>query len=151
MDGNGYLSKSTTKSVCYTKLPKRDTLSKGETNWLLYNLQGRGSKNHIHYEKLKDVLTDGAVLFDSDDEGRDNWKGFTEEYWAVRQGSVGEWLQNACSPLDRRNFQEFMVMLETFEKERGMDCKRGEGRSQDAIVLRLGPMLSVACRFFVEG
>ena len=39
------------------------------------------------------MITDGEVNFDEDGDADDAWKGFSSENWAVRNGSVGEWLQ----------------------------------------------------------
>ena len=87
-------------------------------------------------------------MFDEDED--DGWKGFTSESWAVRSGSVGEWLHNVATPLDRKNFKDFMTMIETFEKDRGIDGRRGVEREGNAIVVRLGPMINVALKFYVE-
>ena len=102
------------------------------------------------YEKLKDVITDGEVYFDEDGDADDAWKGFSSENWAVRNGSVGEWLQNVATPQDRRNFKDFMSMLDNFERARGMDSKRSLEMQGNAVVVKLGPMMSVAMKFFVE-
>jgi hypothetical protein len=142
-----YLSKSEFKSIASTLFSKTSSLSRDEVRWLLENLKGRNPR-HIMYERLKDVLTDGEVVFDED--GDDGWKGFASEGWAVKSGSVGEWLQNVATPQDRKNFKDFMVMLEAFEKDRGVDARRTMERQGNAIVVRLGPMLNVALKFYVE-
>ena len=108
----------------------------------------RSRSRSLRYEKIKDVLTDGEVLFDGDED--DGWKGYSTERWAVKSGSVGEWLQNAATPQDRKNFKDFMTMLDAFERERGIDARRKMERQGNAIVVRLGPMLNVALKFYVE-
>ena len=128
---------------------KKNKLDRDEIRWLVNNLKGR-QRNRIMYEKLKDVITDGEVLFDDDDDENDGWKGFSSENWAVRSGSVGEWLQNVATPQDRKNFKEFMIMLEAFEKSRGVDARRHMVKQGNAITVRLGPMLNCALKFYVE-
>ncbi|GMH47245.1 hypothetical protein TL16_g00016 [Triparma laevis f. inornata] len=127
---------------------KKNKFDRDEIRWLVDNLKGR-QRNKIMYEKLKDVITDGEVVFDDDDDD-DGWKGYSTENWAVRSGSVGEWLQNVATPQDRRNFKDFMSMLEVFEKSRGIDARRSMEKQGNAITVRLGPMLNVALKFYVE-
>jgi len=149
-DGHGHITKDQFKSIIRTRMSKKNSkFDKDEILWLCNNLKGR-KRNSIAYEKLKDVITDGEVLFDEDGDADDGWKGFSSENWAVRNGSVGEWLQNVATPQDRRNFKDFMSMLDEFEKARGMDSKRSLEMQGNAVVLKLGPMLSVAMKFFVE-
>ncbi|GMI30423.1 hypothetical protein TeGR_g13149 [Tetraparma gracilis] len=146
-ENDGFLSKSEFKSIASTIFTKTSKLGRDEVAWLTNNLKGRNPK-HIMYEKIKDVLTDGEVLFDGDED--DGWKGYSTERWAVKSGSVGEWLQNAATPQDRKNFKDFMTMLDAFERERGIDARRKMERQGNAIVVRLGPMLNVALKFYVE-
>ncbi len=140
------------------KKGRADRLQRDEIRWLLHNLEGRRT-GHYMYQSLPAVLSDGAVLFDGD-EGSDDAifddgllvRNFEGERWAMRDGSVGEWLQNVATPLDRKNFACFMKIVEDFEKDRGLDERRAhlEGRTGNAIVIRLGPMLNVAMKFYVE-
>jgi hypothetical protein len=93
------------------------------------------------------------VVFDDEEGGDDDgWKGFSTEDWAVRHGSVGEWLQNVASPQDRKNFKDFLVLLDDFEKSRGIDIRRSVDTKKhgNAIVMKRGPMVSVALKFFNE-
>ena len=148
-NGEGWLSKNKFKSVVFSKMSKgADSITKLELHWLLVNLKGR-VRNHIMYDKLKDILTDGEVAWDEDGDN-EGWKGLSTERWAVQPGSVGEWLQNVATPLDRRNFKDFMVVLEDFERSRGVDSKRTVEMQGNSIVVRLGPMVNVAMKFYVE-
>ncbi|GMI24567.1 hypothetical protein TrCOL_g6086 [Triparma columacea] len=149
-EGHGFITKDQFKSIVSTRMSKKNNkFDKDEIRWLCNNLKGR-KRNSIVYEKLKDVITDGEVYFDEDGDADDAWKGFSSENWAVRNGSVGEWLQNVATPQDRRNFKDFMSMLDNFERARGMDSKRSLEMQGNAVVVKLGPMMSVAMKFFVE-
>ena len=134
---------------------RSDRLKSDEIRWLLNNLEGRRT-GHYMYPSLPSVLSDGAVVFDDADLclQDSSVRNFEGERWAVRDGSVGEWLQNVATPLDRRNFDAFMKALDVFEKDRGLDERRthleGRGHNNNAIVIRLGPMINVAIKFFVE-
>jgi len=65
-------------------------------------------------------------------------------------GTVGEWLKYAASPLERKNFEEFLQLLEEFEYDRGLSHRRLEDPvRQEGIVMKLGAMLSVKMSFHV--
>ena len=147
-DGHGFLSKSKFKSISLTKL-KSDKLTKGEVMFMMEQLRAR-KKNKIDYEKLKEILTDGVVEFDDDED--DGWQGFTSESWAVRNGSVGEFLQNIGTPQDKKNFKDFLTLLDAFEKSHGTDTKRSVKieKCGGVITVKLGPMLSCALKFYVD-
>jgi len=149
-DGHGLLSRNKFKSITMTKLKGRNKLNRGEVLFMLEKLRAR-KKGFINYEKLKEVLTDGEVLFDDDDD-ESGWQGFTSEEWAVRTGSVGEFLQNIGTPQDRRNFRDFMTVIEGFERSHGTDSKRSIKIEKigNVVNVKLGPMLSVAMKFYVE-
>eukprot|EP00904_Undaria_pinnatifida_P000865 jgi/Undpi1/1077/HiC_scaffold_10.g04540.m1 len=80
--------------------------------------------------------------------------------WTVRQGTVGQWLYEAASPMEKKLFFEFVQGLEKFEVRNGLDHFRvrpdggrdnsGASAREDATtVLHLGPMLKAAIRFYV--
>ena len=64
-------------------------------------------------------------------------------------GSVGEWLKYAASPLERRNFEELIQMLEEFEYDRGLR-QRDAGHTSDGVIVRLGSMLHAKITFHVS-
>ncbi len=139
----GYLTKRGFKDAAHGC----GVLEEEEVDWLASQLKGR-RRGHVMYERLKEVITEGEYVFDDgDDEG---WKGFTTERWAVRPGSVGEWLQNVATPMDRKNFKDFMTVVRKFEEDKGIDVKRDQGGEGGAVTVRLGPMLNVALKFYVE-
>jgi Ca2+-binding EF-hand superfamily protein len=71
-----------------------------------------------------------------------------EKSWTKKNGSVGEWLVHAATPLERRNFHELMTLLNKFERDHGLQQTDGQA-SGHHVVLPLGPDLKVAMRFFV--
>ena len=54
------------------------------------------------------------------------------EGWAARPGSLGSWMQKAASPMEARYLEEFITMLDRFEKKRGLDRKRTPRRPSRA-------------------
>lgn len=61
---------------------------------------------------------------------------------------MGEWLRYAASPLERRNFEELMQMLEEFGYDRGLQT-RGPGGPSDSVVVQLGSLLHARISFHV--
>jgi len=65
-------------------------------------------------------------------------------------GSVGQWLNTAATPLEKRNFIEFVQTLEEFEARRGLTP---QSRSADdvsgTIHLALGPTIRCQLKFLV--
>ncbi|CAN0050839.1 unnamed protein product [Ectocarpus sp. 12 AP-2014] len=81
--------------------------------------------------------------------------------WAIRQGTVGQWLHEVAAPMERKLFFEFIKDLEKFELRNGLDHYRvrssrkatrrnGSGDDDDGTtVLHLGPMLKASIKFYV--
>lgn len=64
---------------------------------------------------------------------------------------MGEWLKYVASPLERRNFEEFVQLLEEYEYDRGLTHRRfEEPLLQDGIVIKLGAMLAAKITFHVN-
>jgi hypothetical protein len=61
---------------------------------------------------------------------------------------VGEWLRYAATPLERRNFEELLNMLEDFEYERGLQ-RRQPSQSHNGVIVSLGPLLHAKLTFHV--
>lgn len=147
----GYLPTSAFKSALRSAAHRRRNckFSKAEVRWLCKKLKGR-SGDRIVYGKLKDVLTDGEVIFDDDDRAGE-WASYPHNRWAVKAGSVGEWLHNVATPMDRRNFSEFMELVHNFQTQRGINSTGGQCSNKgNAVVIKLGPMMNAAIKFFVE-
>ncbi|KAJ1451181.1 hypothetical protein M885DRAFT_570318 [Pelagophyceae sp. CCMP2097] len=65
-------------------------------------------------------------------------------------GSVGQWLSAAATPLEKRNFIEFVQTLEDFEGQRGLTpAQRPGDDGSGTIHLALGPTIRVQLKFIV--
>ena len=66
------------------------------------------------------------------------------------RGSVGQWLNTQATPLEKRNFVEFVQCLEEFEMGHGL---RPQNRCADdvsgTIHLALGPTIKCQLKFLV--
>ena len=62
-----------------------------------------------------------------------------------RQGSIGEWLQTASCPAERKNFRKFIDAMERFERETGMKISN----QHDGFTVPLGPDLRCQIKFFM--
>ncbi len=64
------------------------------------------------------------------------------------RGSVGEWLENTASPIERRNFFELLQLLSAFERKMGLQQARALARPhEEGITLQLGSQLMVRLQF----
>ena len=65
-------------------------------------------------------------------------------------GSVGQWLSTSATPLEKRNFVEFVQTLEDFEGRRGLTpANRSADDVSGTIHLALGPTIKVQLKFLV--
>ena len=82
------------------------------------------------------------------------------EGWAARPGSLGSWMQKAASPMEARYLEEFITMLDRFEKKRGLDRKRASRQpfprvtpnmpgTDGGIHVHLGPGLHAEIKFYI--
>ena len=66
------------------------------------------------------------------------------------RGSVGEWLEKSASPLERRNFFEFLTLLTNFERKTGLQQARtAQDTEEGDVTLQLGTRLKVVMRFLM--
>lgn len=66
------------------------------------------------------------------------------------KGSVGAWLEEEASPLERRNFFAFLNMLSMFENRLQLQQKRSKKDMKDGqVVIQLGTKLKVAMKFII--
>jgi len=64
------------------------------------------------------------------------------------RGSVGEWLENTASPLEKRNFFAFLHVISSFEKQLGLQQNRPKtSNMKEELVLQLGTSLKVRMNF----
>ena len=65
-------------------------------------------------------------------------------------GSVGSWLNTAATPLEKRNFVEFVQCLEEFEGRHGLTpANRSADDVSGTINLALGPTIKCSMKFLV--
>merc|ERR1719198_574332 len=65
-------------------------------------------------------------------------------------GSVGEWLQSAATPLEKRHFVELIGMLDDFEQRCGLaNPNRERVDPTGKITLTLGPSMNLEMRFVI--
>lgn len=64
-------------------------------------------------------------------------------------GSVGAWLENAASPVERRNFFELVFLLSTFEKRLGLQQSARTSQT-GGLEIQLGSQLKCVMEFKVE-
>ena len=64
------------------------------------------------------------------------------------EGSVGAWLENAASPIERRNFFELVFLLSTFEKRLGLQ-QNTRTAANGGIEIQLGSQLKCIMEFRV--
>jgi hypothetical protein len=64
------------------------------------------------------------------------------------EGSVGAWLENAASPVERRNFFELVFLLSTFEKRLGLQ-QNTRSSPNGGIEIQLGSQLKCIMEFRV--
>tara|TARA_B100000795_G_C22725680_1_gene409339 strand:- start:320 stop:1141 length:822 start_codon:yes stop_codon:yes gene_type:complete len=64
------------------------------------------------------------------------------------EGSVGAWLENAASPVERRNFFELVFLLSTFEKRLGLQQNK-RNAPNGGIEIQLGSELKCIMEFRV--
>lgn len=60
-------------------------------------------------------------------------------------GTVGEWLRYAASPLERRNFEELLTLLDEFSHDRGLSNRGAVGG--EGVSVRLGSLLTAQITF----
>jgi len=134
-------------------------LTLDEMGWLVSQLRTRGGA--IAYMELAQVLKPSTRVHTSgSDEEKDAFASkkvaelADEEGWSKQHGSLGEWLQYAATPMERRNFHNFVRTIEKFEQKYGLDSpSRGAhfGHLEEhSVVVRLGPTLNAQINFFVS-
>ena len=64
------------------------------------------------------------------------------------EGSVGAWLENAASPVERRNFFELVFLLSTFEKRLSLQ-QNTRSSPNGGIEIQLGSQLKCIMEFRV--
>ena len=64
------------------------------------------------------------------------------------EGSVGAWLENAASPIERRNFFELVFLLSTFEKRLGLQ-QNTRTAPNGGVEIQLGSQLKCVMEFRV--
>ena len=65
-------------------------------------------------------------------------------------GSVGQWLNTSATPLEKRNFVEFVQCLEEFEGRHGLTpANRSADDVSGTINLALGPTIKCSLKFLV--
>jgi hypothetical protein len=64
-------------------------------------------------------------------------------------GTVGEWLRYAAAPLERKNFEELLRLLEEFQYDRGL-AEKEPAPPRDGVIVHLGPMLHAKLTFHVS-
>ena len=70
--------------------------------------------------------------------------------WAVRSGTVGDYLQHSASPMEVKLFEEFVSLMDVWEKKHGIAHKRGKHAPRnEGVHVSLGMNLRAEVRFYV--
>ena len=102
--------------------------------------------DHIDYLHFLKIFEDEKMTQDSK---VSNLSGFGGN----GHGSIGHWLENEASEVDKTTFLEFMTTMDTFSKKHKLNkCTEDDvlPSSQDHVVLRLGPSLRVGLHFYID-
>jgi Ca2+-binding EF-hand superfamily protein len=105
------------------------------------------SAGRVNYVDVLRQLSGKKTLQLSLEKGKKGSSFMDEKSWSKKNGSVGEWLMQKATPMERKNFHELMTLLNKFEQDHGLQQTDGTASGQH-IVLPLGPDLKVAMRFF---
>lgn len=108
--------------------------------------------NSITHDKRRGIIIYDHIenFFDMErnESNNERWKndGNTQSNSSVLPtGSIGEFLQKSACPIEIRNFQNFIALLEKYEKTSGMKATS----TAEGFVVPLGPDLRVSIEFFI--
>ena len=164
-NGDDLIHADDLEDVLYEVLGPK-TLNRREINALTNSLEVPGtSRRSVEYKRLADLI-DGRTSSDINNvrnssenynfrqSQTDNWREDTMDNTNAnttsnrsrnRQGSIGEWLQTASCPAERKNFRKFIDAMERFERETGMKINN----QPDGFTVPLGPDLRCQIKFFM--
>lgn len=128
-------------------------LTKRETVALLQQVALLADGSRIRYTRLRELFKHSRDFDPAESKPRytddhDRWSNTqvpADAKWAVRSGSVGEWLFTSACPAERRNFVKLIEALEQFERETGLAITRIP--STDDLLVPLGPSLRARIEF----
>lgn len=101
--------------------------------------------SHRHRQRRRTSSSDSDSVYDRS-------RSTDSDSWKIRRGSVGSWLEDVASPMERKLFHDFIKCMDKFEHKNGLDHYRygtPEQEADGATVIHLGPTLKASIKFFV--
>ena len=109
-------------------------------------MDGRFDGTTVMYERMIDVLEPTKRRDDRGERWMDHDVGDdSDTKWAIKSGSVGEWLKEAACPAEIKNFKTFVACLERFERDTGMKIVP----TNTGFEVPLGPNLRSGITFYM--
>ncbi|CAM9298540.1 unnamed protein product, partial [Chrysoparadoxa australica] len=124
----GELDSKTFKGCVRVRDHRGALVSKEEAVLLTEKLRNTRS-GRIRYRKVREVIEGRDAI--APRRGRSGGDGKPPAGWAVRHGSVGGWLKDVASPMERKLFYDFIEVISGFETVNGLDHHRGSCDDKD--------------------
>lgn len=134
------------EEIVQSLLGDHNRLSISEMIYLQTNIVKDNRQGILAYNKLKTFFNACDQIHKKGTQAEKDMPTNAElDESSLSSGSIGEFLQESACPVEIKNFQSFIHLIEKYEKATGLKAKS----SSNGFIIPLGPELRVSVEFFL--